>query len=92
MRKTRKPASFRAVQGLEERRCLSRVENPQDRREEFLSLTPLGVTTYRAIVPDMSAFEARLCAALGADDTQAMRHVLDRLEDVLGLAGAPPPD
>ncbi|MDI4654944.1 MarR family winged helix-turn-helix transcriptional regulator [Xanthobacter autotrophicus] len=82
----------RAVQGLEERRWLSRVENPQDRREEFLSLTPLGLTTYRAIVPDMSAFEARLCAALGPDDTRAVRHVLDRLEDVLGLAGAPPPD
>lgn len=82
----------RAVQGLEERRWLSRAENPVDRREEFLSLTPLGVATYRAIVPDMSAFEDRLRAALGPDDTRAVGHALDRLEAVLGLAGHPSPD
>ncbi|MDI4663503.1 hypothetical protein K9U40_04005 [Xanthobacter autotrophicus] len=39
----------------------------------------------------MSAFEARLCTALGARDTEAVLHALDRLEEVLGLGAASAP-
>lgn len=76
----------RAVQALEERRWLSRAENPDDRREEFLSLTATGLQAYSAIVPDMIAFQTRLLVALGSDDTQAVLRVLDRLDEVLGLS------
>lgn len=75
----------RAVQALDERRWLQRAENPQDRREEFLSLTPLGLQAYRAIVPDMMAFEQRILEALGPIGTEAVLQALDRLENVLGL-------
>lgn len=75
----------RAVQALDERRWLQRAENPQDRREEFLSLTPLGLQAYGAIVPDMMAFEQRILEALGPRGTEAVLQALDRLEEVLGL-------
>lgn len=82
----------RAVQALEERRWLARSENPDDRREEFLSLTGLGQQAYRSIVPDMTAYEARLRAALGPADTAKLLQALDRLEEALGLVPpAPPP-
>lgn len=80
----------RAVQALDERRWLSRAENPQDRREEFLSLTPLGLQAYGAIVPDMTAFERQLLEALGPAGTGAVLHALDRLEEVLELAARGP--
>jgi len=80
----------RAVHGLEERRWLARSENPDDRREEFLMLTAFGFQAYAAMVPDMTAFEARVLAALGPHDTRAVLHALDRLEAVLGLAGTNP--
>ncbi|QRG07007.1 winged helix-turn-helix transcriptional regulator [Xanthobacter dioxanivorans] len=80
----------RAVQALEERRWLARSENPDDRREEFLALTATGLQAYGAIVPDMTAFEARLLASLGPDGTRAVLHALDRLEDVLELGGGRP--
>ncbi len=80
----------RAVQALEERRWLSRAENSADRREEFLTLTSLGLQAYRGIVPDMAAYEARLLAALGPANTEAVLHALDRLEAVLGLEAQRP--
>lgn len=81
----------RAVQALEERRWVSRDENSEDRREEFLSLTSFGLHAYSSIVPDMAAYETRLLAALGMENTAAVLHAMDRLEEVLGLTGEPPP-
>ncbi|WP_448951924.1 MarR family winged helix-turn-helix transcriptional regulator [Labrys neptuniae] len=57
----------RAVRALEERRWLKRRESAEDRREEILTLTPLGRKVYAEIVPRALAFEAALLAALGPE-------------------------
>jgi DNA-binding MarR family transcriptional regulator len=78
----------RAVQALVDRRWLARRENLEDRREEFLRLTPAGLAAYRAILPAIADFETKLAADLGAADMKALARVLLRLEAVLGVAGA----
>jgi DNA-binding MarR family transcriptional regulator len=75
----------RAVRALEERRWLVRRENLDDRREEILSLTPLGRRTYDDIVPRAVAFEKRLIDALGPE-AHGLLTALDALEQLL------PPD
>lgn len=69
----------RAVRALEDRRWLRRRESRRDRREESLALTPLGERTYREIVPQALAFEARVLAALGPAGAGFLA-MLDRLE------------
>ncbi|WP_163071499.1 MarR family winged helix-turn-helix transcriptional regulator, partial [Acinetobacter baumannii] len=57
----------RAVRALDERRWLSRHESDLDRREEILTLTPLGRRAYTDLVPRALAFEQRILAALGPE-------------------------
>jgi DNA-binding MarR family transcriptional regulator len=78
----------RAVRALADRRWLARRENTEDRREEFLRLTATGLAAYKAILPAIAEFEARLAADLGAADMKALARVLERLEAVLGAAEA----
>lgn len=73
----------RAVRALEERRWLKRRESPEDRREEFLSLTPLGLEVYADIVPRALDFEAKLLGALGQQGASLLE-ALDQLEETLG--------
>lgn len=73
----------RAVRALEERRWLKRRESPDDRREEFLSLTPLGQQTYAEIVPRALAFEAQILDALGSDANRLLA-TFRQLEAALG--------
>lgn len=73
----------RAVRALEERRWLKRRESLADRREELLSLTPLGQQAYAEIVPRALAFEAQMLAALGRGE----RDVLAALADLEKAAG-----
>jgi DNA-binding MarR family transcriptional regulator len=73
----------RAVSALEKRRWLTRRQNPDDRREGFLSLTPLGRQTYSDIVPRALAFEDALMQRLGPD-AQSILDDLDRMNKVLG--------
>ncbi|MBM6593206.1 MarR family winged helix-turn-helix transcriptional regulator [Microvirga pudoricolor] len=68
----------RAVRALEERRWLRRRESQEDRREEILSLSPLGRQAYDDIVPRALAFEARLMSSLGPDASALIR-ALDKL-------------
>jgi DNA-binding MarR family transcriptional regulator len=75
----------RAVKALKERRWLSGAENPADLREEFLTLTTRGLQAYRVIVPEMTAFEARLLAALGPTDTRSVLLALAQLEKAMEL-------
>ncbi|MFG1466639.1 MarR family winged helix-turn-helix transcriptional regulator [Xanthobacter sp. DSM 24535] len=75
----------RAVDALQERRWLARTENPEDRREDFLSLTAQGWRSYRTLIPDMAAFESKLCVDLGPEGTQVLLDALDRLERALRL-------
>ncbi|WP_454813568.1 MarR family winged helix-turn-helix transcriptional regulator [Labrys neptuniae] len=74
----------RAVRALEERRWLKRRESVEDRREEILSLTPLGRRVYAEIVPRALAFEAALLAALGPE-AKALLRGLDKLEASMDL-------
>lgn len=73
----------RAVRALEDRRWLRRRENPQDRREEDLSLTPLGRRAYAEIVPRALAFEARILAAASMQKSE-MLQALAALEAAVG--------
>lgn len=80
----------RAVQALETRRWLKRRPSPEDRREEFLSLTQTGWRNYREIVPRAIAFEEKLLAGLGPE-AKALLKTLGLLEARLGVvAGADP--
>jgi len=74
----------RAVRALEERRWLKRRESEEDRREEILTLTPLGQKIYRDIVPKAVAFERRILDELGPEDTPLLG-ILDRLEHIFRL-------
>jgi DNA-binding MarR family transcriptional regulator len=74
----------RAVRALEKRRWLRRREAPQDRREEILSLTPLGEDAYAEIIPRAIAFEKALLAGLGPE-AKALLAALDRLETHVGV-------
>ena len=72
----------RAVNALETRRWLTRRQNPGDRREDFLSLTPLGRQTYSAIVPRALAFEKALLKRLGPH-ARSLLDGMDRLDDII---------
>ncbi len=74
----------RAVRALEKRRWLKRRAVPEDRREEILSLTPLGQEAYAEIVPRALAFQRRLLDGLGAD-AGALLDALARLEVQIGV-------
>ena len=78
----------RAVSDLEQRRWLKRETKPEDRREEWLSLTADGRRNYRKLVPLMRDLEQTLLAALGPD-AAAIEAMLARLEDVVLPAVAP---
>jgi DNA-binding MarR family transcriptional regulator len=74
----------RAVQALEERRWLRRRESEEDRREEILTLTPLGQRAYREIVPKAVAFERRILENLGPE-AEPLLAALTRLETIVNL-------
>jgi DNA-binding MarR family transcriptional regulator len=74
----------RAVRALEERRWLRRRESEEDRREEILTLTPLGQKIYRGIVPKAVAFERRILDELGPEATPLLG-ILERLEHIFKL-------
>ena len=73
----------RAIQKLARMKVVMRVENPTDRRSEFLSLTPRGKSLFNNIVPEMLAFEARLANALNASDINHIITLLNRLDKAL---------
>jgi DNA-binding MarR family transcriptional regulator len=78
----------RAVRDLEQRRWLTRVTKPLDRREELLSLTAAGRRNYRDLVPLMRALEQQLLTSLGADAAM-VEIVLKKLEEVVLQQGRP---
>jgi len=71
----------RAVRALEERHWLKRRASEEDRREEILSLTPLGRKIYGEIVPQALAFERRILAELGPD-AEPLLTALQNLERI----------
>ncbi len=79
----------RAVRALEKRRWLKRREVPEDRREEILSLSPLGQSAYAEIVPHAIAFGQAILAGLGPE-AEALLTALARLEAHVGVRPGPP--
>ena len=83
----------RAVTALEQRRWVVRRQNPEDRREDYLSLTSTGRETYRHLVPRLRAFEAAILqrtADHGRDtDIAGLSSTLDALEQAMGLDQKP---
>jgi DNA-binding MarR family transcriptional regulator len=75
----------RAVRALEERRWLRRRPSEEDRREEILTLTALGESAYRQIVPKALAFEQRLLDQLGPK-AEPLLKALERIEEIAGIA------
>ena len=80
----------RAVEGLSKRRWLSRQPNPDDRREEFLSLTGLGREAYSKIVPDIYAYQTRLTEELGPQATGDLLDAITKLERAVGIGPTDP--
>lgn len=72
----------RAVRDLEQRRWLTRMAKPLDRREELLSLTVAGRRNYRDLVPLMRALEQQLLISLGSDAAM-VEIVLNKLERIV---------
>ncbi|MDA8247955.1 MAG: MarR family winged helix-turn-helix transcriptional regulator [Rhodospirillales bacterium] len=75
-----KMAVSRAVAALQERGCLTRHDDPRDRRHKRLRLTPRGRALYRRIVPLALARERFLLDALPAQDRAALPRILAALQ------------
>ncbi|MDR3523483.1 MAG: MarR family transcriptional regulator [Acetobacteraceae bacterium] len=69
----------RAVAGLEAKGYLSRHDDPQDRRNKILEMTPQGRALYVRIVPLARAREAYLLDSLSAEDRAALDRILTAL-------------
>lgn len=63
----------RAVAGLEARALIERAEDPEDRRNRILRLTPAGRALLARLAPMALAREAFLLESLTAEE----RHILD---------------
>jgi len=74
----------RAVLQLEGRGLVERSQNPADRRESFLTLTPAGQAAYRDIVPLALACQEELLGRLSPDQ----RRALDGILAAFGAEGA----
>jgi DNA-binding MarR family transcriptional regulator len=75
-----KMAVSRAVAGLEARGCLTREDDPADRRNRILHLTPRGRALYEKIVPLALARETYLLAALTDEERETFRRILAKLQ------------
>ena len=78
----------RAVAGLERAGLLARSEDPADRRNRILRLSPAGREMLDELLPMVEAREAELLAALAPAERRALDAALDRLLDrVSGVRG-----
>ncbi len=77
--KLHKTKISRAVGKLETRRYLKRTRDEQDRRVEWLTLTPMGETVYRELSGIAREYDARLAGPFDAAETALLRKMLRRL-------------
>lgn len=73
----------RGVAALESSGRLSRQPGPSDRRFEVLHLTPEGRELFAQLTQRAHAFEADLARTLGAESTNELRKVLEKLLPLL---------
>jgi len=69
----------RAVSALEKRGLVVRRPNLEDRREEWLALTPEGRAIYEAVAPEALAVEERLLSVLTSDERAMLSSLIDKL-------------
>ena len=69
----------RAVSALEKRGLVARRPNLDDRREEWLALTPEGRAIYEAVAPEALAVEERLLSVLTPQEQKVLVALIDRL-------------
>lgn len=69
----------RAVQRLGERRFLTRSEDAQDRRLEWLELTPQGSAAYRDLRGIAMEYDNTLSSRLSHEENAVLRRALRRL-------------
>lgn len=77
--KMHKTKISRAVARLEERRFLAREVSDEDRRLEYLWLTPQGEAAYRDLLQVAESYDAKLTAALSVEDVAGLRNLLRKL-------------
>jgi DNA-binding MarR family transcriptional regulator len=73
----------RAATSLIERGCVSKQENPRDRRSPLFACTDKGLALYRTIRPARRKFQALLAAELTSRQLDGLRQALDRLTVLL---------
>ena len=69
----------RAIAALEAKALVRREEDPADRRNKLLALTPSGRALYQKIVPLVRAREDYLLEALSPDERSMLDGMLDKL-------------
>ena len=69
----------RAVAALEAKTFLKRIQNPNDQREQMLTLTVEGTEMYQDLVPQAKAYSDRLQNALTADQQAMLDDIFKRL-------------
>lgn len=67
----------RAVATLTKRKMLAKRANREDKREAFLSLSPVGLEVYESIAPSALALSQRMFGEVSAEDRAAFERVLD---------------
>ena len=83
-----KVAVNRACKVLEQRGLVTRSPNESDGRSHHLELTASGRTMFEQIMPLALGMEKRLFAALGADETAALKAALAKLLERARAMGA----
>ncbi|MDV4143347.1 MULTISPECIES: MarR family winged helix-turn-helix transcriptional regulator [Shimia] len=69
----------RAVQKLVEKRFVARERSEDDRRQEFLRLTPLGLAAYKDLREVAAAYDRTLEAKFSEEEVALLRAMLRRL-------------
>lgn len=69
----------RAVTALEKRGLVTRSPNLDDRREEWLALTPEGRAIYEAVAPEALAVGERLLSVLTLQEQRTLSTLIDKL-------------
>jgi len=77
--KVHKTKISRAVQRLADRRLVKRARSEEDRRVEWLELTPAGEKVYRDLREVAQDYEGRLLAQLNEDEMHALKGMLLKL-------------
>ncbi len=83
--RTHKSTISRAVNQMQERQFIERVENESDRREWALQLTKKGRRIYDELIPRLLKREQKLLSCLSGAERTQFSALLDKIEASLDL-------